>query len=681
MERKRTLVAMAWPAWLALGMALAAGLGLTPRSSGGLLQHLAAVRAGATVVADGLNAELEEFYTDSSNSSCVTLSMGGSLYDVKTCTVDTEDAAVIEEPQATASGTCLRLFHVNDIYIMDNLPALQAHVEALDLHPDCDPELSITLTTLGGDFLAPSLMSTIDHGEAMVAALNAIGVDVAILGNHECDIPMSSLQKRVDEFQGTWINTNMPGLDVDGFVPHHKVTLPDGRRVLMLGLLTDDKNLYREDSFGGLERGPGGWEPVEASLRRVMSDEALLADVDLVLPLTHMALDADIRLAEAFDLPLILGGHDHYAVNDLFSGTRIVKAAADAKNVAVVDIIWDSNPTPGANPMPKIAAKDIWLKLKKNKGDSDANAGFLVPPNAQLKERIAEWQRPAEMMRAATVLRFDVDRLDVDVRGLLSPDAAALSSVGARRGPSTMGTLIATALRESCGAEGALVNAGNVRGDEIYADGRLTFGDLNRECPFPSQNIVIRIDPGTLAEAIRVSRKTWIETPGADDANALHTDLDLVMDSSSSSIEQIQGEAPQQRLYRVVVDTYVLHSSPVLSAYAKKFPERIPAPDTGKPALPLLLRYFCFRAWRDLVDVNPNPSANANPSVADFFRRSDADKNGTLDVSDVVGALRLGLGEDMATPILAQQMLNILDGNNDGQVNLPELTSGLSVGV
>ena len=61
---------------------------------------------------------------------------------------------------------------------------------------------------LSGDFLAPSLLSGLDHGAGMMDILNRIPVDYCCFGNHESDVPYESLQQRVLEFRGeAWINS------------------------------------------------------------------------------------------------------------------------------------------------------------------------------------------------------------------------------------------------------------------------------------------------------------------------------------------------------------------------------------------------------------------------------------------------------------------------------------------
>ena len=53
--------------------------------------------------------------------------------------------------------------------------------------------------TMGGDFLAPSLLSAIDGGAGMVRVMNEIGVTHVCFGNHEADVPSRMLLQRIAE--------------------------------------------------------------------------------------------------------------------------------------------------------------------------------------------------------------------------------------------------------------------------------------------------------------------------------------------------------------------------------------------------------------------------------------------------------------------------------------------------
>ncbi len=55
------------------------------------------------------------------------------------------------------------------------------------------------LMLLAGDFLSSSVASTVFKGEQMIAALNAGGLDLATLGNHEFDFGVEVLLQRMAE--------------------------------------------------------------------------------------------------------------------------------------------------------------------------------------------------------------------------------------------------------------------------------------------------------------------------------------------------------------------------------------------------------------------------------------------------------------------------------------------------
>src|ERR1700679_2436869 len=102
-------------------------------------------------------------------------------------------------------GPRLRVVAVNDVYTLENLPRLRSLVKH---HAEADPA-DVLLVTLAGDFVAPSILSSLDFGRGMVDCMNAVGVTHAILGNHEDDIPVEELRKRITELHATLLGTNV----------------------------------------------------------------------------------------------------------------------------------------------------------------------------------------------------------------------------------------------------------------------------------------------------------------------------------------------------------------------------------------------------------------------------------------------------------------------------------------
>merc|ERR1719253_1374385 len=84
-------------------------------------------------------------------------------------------------------------------------------------------------------------------------------MDFVCFGNHESDIPYTKLVQRVREFQGVWLNSNMP--DFKPKLPEFAVRKlrgldgnPFAREVALMGFCVGGGKFsatYREGSFGG----------------------------------------------------------------------------------------------------------------------------------------------------------------------------------------------------------------------------------------------------------------------------------------------------------------------------------------------------------------------------------------------------------------------------------------------
>ncbi len=150
-------------------------------------------------------------------------------------------ARVVRRYAASARSNTLTLVAVNDVYGLEHLPKLRTLVDTVKAERE-----GTVITTLAGDFLSPSVLSSLDRGRGMVQVLNAVGIEYACLGNHEADVGLKALRKRLGEFDATLINSNVPGA-VDGAPATAVVDLPGGKRVGLLGLLTSEPGVFRKD--------------------------------------------------------------------------------------------------------------------------------------------------------------------------------------------------------------------------------------------------------------------------------------------------------------------------------------------------------------------------------------------------------------------------------------------------
>jgi len=564
---------------------------------------------------------------------------------------------------ATSLDRCrLRIFHINDVYTLEHLPILRSCINARS-------EGVNVLTTLGGDFLAPSLLSSIDHGRGMIAAINAIPIHAVCFGNHECDVPFGSLVHRINEFQGTWLNSNMLSmneeLDVkEKLVEHHLIELDGGRSVVLTGFLLGGDRFstsYRKGAFGGhATKIKDVLETVDEVVSKV---EKIYPEADCVIPLTHQDMPDDIAMTGlGHNFPVILGGHDHDIFCEQHNGIHVVKAGADAEHVAVIDLVWEKG-APKKSP-PNVTVEIVQLEAPEGKEQSE----MPYQPDPKLQETIKLLQRPADELQAATLAAIPVDEED------------PLSSEGVRFHESTMATLLASGLRDVGKGDGALMNAGSIRGKKLYLDGKIRFADLNSEVPFPSTLITALIPGAVLSEAVASSRAPWhgAETPRAgapagSTSHALHFDDGMKADPMTEELMEVAGQPwDPDYLYSIVIDSFLMHNDKVLKEYTKAHPENVPSEESGRPALPMLVEYFCDKIWASLCDVDGDGVVQVE-EIDEFFDLADTDGNGELDVDEIMVAMSLRLGNLDVTKVLAQQCVSMADEDGNGKVSKEEL--------
>ena len=111
--------------------------------------------------------------------------------------------------------------------------------------------------------------------------------------------------------------------------------------------------------------------------------------------------------------------------------------------------------------------------------------------------------------------------------------------------------------------------------------------------------------------------------------------------------------------------------NPVLKKWAAEHPDLIPPDDAGRPALPILVQYFCDKAWRSITDGDGDGKLEQS-EIDTFFDEADKNGDGVIDEAEVLAVLKKKLGY-MASGVVARQMLSIADVDQNGKVSKSEL--------
>jgi 5'-nucleotidase len=386
-------------------------------------------------------------------------------------------------PPAPDNGAArITILHINDVYEISpgeggKAGGLARVATVLQRLKTQDPS---TRMFLGGDFLSPSAIGTARvngerlAGRQMVAVLNAAGLDLATFGNHEFDLSLAELAKRVTESRFAYLSSNVAdSLGAPLFdVPRHRILrLTDSRgRLARIGVVAATIDQVRKPNLR--------YEPPVAALRREI---ALIKDsVDALVALTHLTLAGDTRLADSIpELDLILGGHEHenWSIRRGPRFTPIVKADANVRSVAIVRLEL----RPGAR-----AAVDWRIVAITDSIPEDPGVAALVK----------QWTDLAYNA-------FRKDGLNPDRLVATIPTALDAREAIIRHGENGFTRLLTGAFHSAAPeAHLALVNSGSVRLDDVLPPGPITEYDVIRILPFGGKALVVEMTGALLKKTL-----------------------------------------------------------------------------------------------------------------------------------------------------------------------------------
>lgn len=168
-----------------------------------------------------------------------------------------------------------------------------------------------------GDAVQGTLFFTLYKGEAEMKMMEALGYDLAILGNHDFDNGMDDLKRNVSSTPGIqWLSTNYEFDDpqLDSIFAPYKIYDIDGRRIAFIGINLDPKGMIADGNYDGV-RYLDGIKAANATAWSLKHNEK----ADAVIAVTHVGYDevppSDRMIAsQSEDIDVILGGHSHTVI-------------------------------------------------------------------------------------------------------------------------------------------------------------------------------------------------------------------------------------------------------------------------------------------------------------------------------------------------------------------------------
>ncbi|PTL75346.1 bifunctional UDP-sugar hydrolase/5'-nucleotidase [Vitiosangium sp. GDMCC 1.1324] len=410
-------------------------------------------------------------------AGCATLPGSASAPESPPAANAASDSTQDDEPSVT-----LTLLHVNDVYQFSpvDFGARGGLARLSTLRKRVLAESPNTLFLLAGDTLGPSVESTFHKGKQMIDAWNALGLDVAVLGNHEFDFGPDVMRQRMKESHFTWLGANVMDKQTGhtfGDTPPFIIRDVGGVKVGIFGVLLG-KTKYSS------KPGPDVYFTDTCARARELVPQMRKQGAQVVVALTHLFVAEDKVLARCAPIDLIIGGHEHVMMQAVSNGTPIIKMSSEARELGRVTL--------------HVGTQSHKLKSM----DFD-----VLPVTPEVPEDPA----------FATAMH-EYDAMMADLSQPVGRTAVALDAIeeSNRTHETNLASFVADAYRKATGAEVALINGGSIRSDSVLRPGPLTRRDVLAIHPYPGSVVSIEVTGEALRQALEhgVSRSAEEAGPG-----------------------------------------------------------------------------------------------------------------------------------------------------------------------
>ena len=364
-----------------------------------------------------------------------------------------------------------------------------------------------------GDCFQGAPIFNVYKGEVEMRALSLLGVDAAVIGNHEFDLGANNLYEQYV----TWAHfpmlaanyyfedprePNVPKL-AEVIQPYQLFDL-DGIKVAVIGMANISTITSLEEGGNSL-----GIRPLDDN-ETVQKYVRLLRPVaDVVVLLSHLGLDEDEGLAPTdvqdmnATLPLdgvdvILGGHLHIVLNppkiaftDRYGhNTVLTHSGAFAKFVGRLDLV---------------------VKVGEDNGSPEKRSAVsafkydIIPVDCAPDQTSGNCTTPSDVETTALLQPYDFELhrlLDLDGVFAYVVPATKILRNDTSGGDSQLGNLVARSmqLRQGVNADFAMTNSLGIRAD--FEQGPLTLEDMYSVFPFENTIVLMYLSGNEIQETL-----------------------------------------------------------------------------------------------------------------------------------------------------------------------------------
>lgn len=328
-----------------------------------------------------------------------------------------------------------------------------------------------------GDTFHGTNYANFSQGESAAQAMNLIGYDAMVAGNHDFNFGYKRLVE-LDQMTDFPILSANVVFEADGelLLYTHMVQEKLGKKIAFVGLTAIDTVVKTHpNNIEGLVF----IDEVEVIKEMVAG---LKNEVDHIVVLSHSGYDVDLEIAKAVtDLDLILGGHSHTTIEkpELVNGTYITQAWEHGKALGITHMLFYKGELVGIN-------GHLTRDYKELPADPKVKA--------LLDQYVAEVDKELNKVIGSVNVKLDGARELV------------------RTQETNLGNLVTDAMRELTGADIAMTNGGGIRAD--IEPGEVTMNHVISAFPFTNTVVLVELNGQQILSTLEHSVRLYPEQNG-----------------------------------------------------------------------------------------------------------------------------------------------------------------------
>jgi len=418
-----------------------------------------------------------------------------------------------------------------------------------------------------GDFNTGVPESDMQTAEPDIKAMNAMGYEATVLGNHEFDNPLQIL-----DMQEKWANFPFLSANVINtktgktLVKPYTILNKQDLKIAVVGLTTEDTAKLGNPEYLHNVKFEDPTTVAKATLKEL--NEKVKPDVKIAL--THMGYyyDAkhgsnapgDVSLARNLDkgaFDMIIGGHSHDPIcvddkgvwikdyqptqpckPDFQNGTWIMQAFEWGKYVGRADFEFKNGELKLVNY--QLIPVNLKKKVKKEDGKTEyVNYTEEIPQDPEMEKLLKSYQDKGDALLSQKVGKLN---------GKLEGDRTII-----RFEQTNLGHLIAEAQRQKAKADIGIMNSGGIR-DSIQ-EGDVTYKDILKIHPFGNIVSYFELTGKELLDYLNVVALKEVDSG----AYAQYSGISMTVNRADKKVEnvKIQGKPLDlNKIYRISVPSY-----------------------------------------------------------------------------------------------------------------------------